>query len=227
MIMCLKKLTCHTFVFGVSLMGLPSAAMAQVDPRDSARLQACITKSNTSPEEAFEDGLVWRSQSGGAFAEQCVALARIAKGDIADGAARLAALARAPDAGDTDQRALLLVKAANAWLMIGDFNAALRATNAAMLLKPAEVDILIDRARTFAGLRQWPEARDDLTLALSKRPRDALALRLRAETNLQQGNYQAAQLDVAEALRLQPRDVDNHVMRGRVMEARRLGRVPD
>ena len=208
-------------------IGLPSIALADIDPRDRDRLQACITKIDSAPFEAYEDGLVWRSQSGGIFAEQCLALARIANGDVAAGAARLAALASAPDAGNADQRTLLLAKSANAWLMIEEYDPALRALNAALVLKPAEVDLLIDRARSFAGLGQWSKAQDDLTLALSKRPNDVLIFRLRAETYLQQKNYAAADQDVAEALRQSPRDIDNYVMRGRVLEARRLGRAPE
>ena len=207
--------------------GFATSAQAAIDPRDAARLQACITKIDAAPMEAYEDGLVWRSQSGGAFAEQCIALAKIANGDVSGGASRLASLASAPDAGDSEQRALLLAKAANAWLMIEDFDPALRALNAALTLKPVEVDLLIDRARAFAGLVQWQKAQDDLTLALSKRPREALIFRLRAETYLRLGNYGAAEQDVVQALRLAPSDIDTYVMRGRVIEARRLGRAPD
>jgi tetratricopeptide (TPR) repeat protein len=227
MIQASKK--CPTWVVLLSLAAglIPHTAKADIDPRDASRLAACISKIDTVPLEAFEDGLVWRSQSGGVYAEQCVALARIANGEIAAGAARLAGLASAPDAGDGDQRALLLAKAANAWLMINEYDPALRALNAALVLKPVEVDLLIDRARTFAGLRQWSKAQEDLTLALSKRAADTLIFRLRAEAYLQQANYDAAQQDVVEALRLAPRDVDNHLMRGRVIEARRLGRAPD
>lgn len=218
----------HFVAFAWLMLGLlPQSAAADIDPRDSARLQACITKIDSAPLEAFEDGLVWRSQSGGIFAEHCLALARIANGDIGGGASRLAALASAPDAGDGDQRALLLAKAANAWLMIDEFDPALRALNAALILKPSEVDLLIDRARTFAGLSQWAKAQEDLTVALSKRPADGLILRLRAEAYLQQANYNAAEQDVTEALRLSPRDIDGYVMRGRVIEARRLGRAPE
>lgn len=202
-------------------------AFADIDPRDASRLQACIIKTDTSPLEALEDGLVWRNQSGGIYAEQCIALAKIALGDIAGGASKLAALARAPDAGDGGQRALLLAKAANAWLMISEFDGALQATNAALLLKPDEVDLLIDRARAYAGLGNWAKAQVDLTLALSRRPSDALIFRLRAEAYLQQRNYDGADRDVVEALRLAPRDVEGYIVRGRAIEARRLGRAPE
>ncbi len=204
-----------------------TAAQATTDPRDTIRLQACIEKTGIAPLEAYEDGLIWRSQSGGALAEHCIAVAKIANGDIADGAAKLAALAQASDAGDSDQRALLLAKATNAWLMIGAFDAALAAANAGLTLKPEEVDLLIDRARAYAGQLNWIKAQQDLTLALSKRPHDALIFRLRAEAYLQQLNFDAADVDVREALRLEPSEVSGYVMRGRAIEARRLGRVPD
>jgi tetratricopeptide (TPR) repeat protein len=221
------------FLSPIAMLGMalasaaPAHSRAAVDPRDASRLEACITKIQTAPLEAYEDGLVWRSQSGAVFAEQCIALARIANGDIVGGASRLAALASAPDAGDSDNRALLLAKAANAWLMIGEYNPALRALNAALVLKPGEVDLLIDRARALAGINQWSKAQEDLTLALSKRPSDALIFRLRAETYVQLKNYDAADRDVAEALLLAPRDVEGYIMRGRALEARRLGRAPD
>jgi tetratricopeptide (TPR) repeat protein len=204
-----------------------TSSQGAIDPRDGAQLQACITKIDADPAEAYEDGLVWRNQSGGLQAEQCIALAKIALGDVEAGARRLAALARATDIGDTDQRALLLAKAANAWLMIGAFEQALDATTAALAQKPEEVDLLIDRARAFAGLENWAKAQEDLTLALSKRPSDALIFRLRAEAFLQQRNYDGAQQDVSQALRLAPGDVAGYVMRGRVSEARRLGRPPE
>jgi tetratricopeptide (TPR) repeat protein len=215
------------FLLSIPLLLSPTYAHAAIDPRDATRLEACIAKIEIAPLEAYEDGLVWRSQSGASFAEQCIALARIANGDVGDGASRLAALATAPDAGDGDQRALLLAKAANAWLMIEQFDPALRALNAALGLKPAEVDLLIDRARALAGLSQWNKAQEDLTLALSKRPEDALIFRLRAETHVQLKNYDAADQDVAQALLLAPREVEGYVMRGRALEARRLGRAPD
>jgi tetratricopeptide (TPR) repeat protein len=214
---------------GWGLFSLPASSSAQttVDPRDSMRLSACITKIESAPLEAYEDGLVWRQQGGSVFAEQCIALARIANGDVRDGAARLAALATAPDAGDGEQRALLLSKAANAWLMVSEFDGARRALTAALALKANDGDLLIDRARAYAGLLDWAKARDDLTLALSVRPMEVLIFRLRAETHLQLRNYEAAQADVDQALLLAPREIDTYLIRGRVSEARRLGRAPD
>jgi hypothetical protein len=54
-----------------------------------------------------------------------------------------------------------------------------------------------------------------------------LIFRLRAETYVQLKNYDAADRDVAQALLLAPRDVEGYIMRGRAIEARRLGRPPE
>lgn len=213
--------------FALSVFLLGTSAQAAIDPRDAARLQECMTKTETKPEEALEDGFVWRSQGGAIFAEQCIAVARIEGGDIGGGAERLTALASAPDAGDVDQRVLIMARAANAWLMIEEFTSAQKVLDAALKLKPGEPDLLIDRARAKAGQGLWAEAQADLTACLSVRPLDVLALRLRAETLLQQKSYEAAELDIAQALRLAPKEVDNWLVRGRIQEARRLGRAPD
>lgn len=217
--------TLTPFALSVFLFG--NSAQAGTDPRDAARLQACMAMAETKPEEALEDGFVWRGQGGGTFAEQCIAIAHIESGDIGGGAERLTALASAPDAGDVDQRVLIMARAANAWLMIEEFRPAQMVLDAALKLKPGEPDLLIDRARAKAGQGLWAEAQIDLTACLSTRPLDVLALRLRAETLLQQKSYEAAELDIAQALRLAPKDVDNWLVRGRIQEARRLGRAPD
>jgi tetratricopeptide (TPR) repeat protein len=220
------KLTSKIALVALASTCLPTWGQAKMDPRDTTRLQACIAKIDQNADEAFEDGLVWRSQSGGAVAEQCIALARIAKGDVAAGAAKLAGLSLAPDAGDEEQRALLLAKAANAWLMNGDYDLALQALTRALSLKPEEPDLLIDRARAYAGLGQWSDAQRDLTSALTKRPIDTLIFRLRSEAYLQQGKYSAAEQDANEAMRLAPKDIDVNLVRGRVIEAKRTGRPP-
>jgi tetratricopeptide (TPR) repeat protein len=224
-----SKAATHFFLLTLtSVLGaLPHPVAAAIDPRDRARLEACIAKAEAKPEEAREDGLIWRSQGGGSFAEQCIAIARIEGGDIGGGAERLTALASAPDAGDSDQRVLIMTRAANAWLMIEGFNPAIAVLDTALKLKPGEPDLLIDRARAKAGLGQWADAQADLTLCLSVRPLDVLALRLRAETLLRQKAFDAADRDLNEALRLAPKDVDNWLVRGRILEARRLGRAPD
>ncbi|MCU0882624.1 MAG: tetratricopeptide repeat protein [Hyphomonadaceae bacterium] len=195
--------------------------------RDSARLQTCLAMTETDAEAAYEEGLAWRFSGGGQPAGHCLAAALVARGSLEDGAAMLLALANAPDGGPDPQRALLLSKAANAWMLAGDPDAALAAINRALELAPGTRDLLTDQAVALALLKRWPEAQNVLDGLIAENGRDAVLFRLRAETGLQLGQYDAADRDVEAAIRLAPSEIDNYVVRGRAREARRLRRPPD
>jgi tetratricopeptide (TPR) repeat protein len=195
--------------------------------RDAARLEACLAMSEQDAERAYEEGLAWRYAGGGIPAGHCLAAAVIARGGYSEGAEMMLALANAPDGGSDQNRALLLSKAANAWMLSGDADAALTAVNRALALAPGTRDLLGDQAVALALLKRWPEAQVVLDGLLATAPNDHALLRLRAETKLQQGDYDGADADVALAISLSPEVIDNYVVRGRAREARRLRRAPD
>ncbi len=214
-------------VLATALLAAGGTAQAQaVDPRNTQQLMACLDKAAERAEEALEDGLVWRSRSGGIDAEHCIAVARIELGDIETGARTLVSLAASPYAGEAESRAQLLVKAANAWLLIEDYAPAEAALTRALELVPDAQGIFLDRARARALGGRWADAEVDLDRALAQ-GEDAFAYRLRAEARMQQGRYDEAESDVAAAERLEPRSVETNLVRGRIREARRLGRAPD
>lgn len=208
------------------LVSVGAARAQAVDPRNTGQLMACLTKASERPDEALEDGLVWRARSGGIDAEHCIAVARIELGDIETGARTLVSLAASPYAGDAASRAQLLVKAANAWLLIEDYAPAEAALTRALELVPDAQGIFLDRARARALGGRWADAEVDLGRALAQ-GEDAFAYRLRAEVRMQQGRYDEADADIAAAERLEPRAVETNLVRGRIREARRLGRAPD
>ena len=210
-----------------ALLAAGGTAHAQaVDPRNTQQLMACLAKASERPEEALEDGLVWRGRSGGIDAEHCIAVARIEVGDIETGARTLVSLAASPYAGDAESRAQLLVKAANAWLLIEDYAPAEAALTRALELVPEAQGIFLDRARARALGGRWSDAEVDLDRALAQ-GEDAFAYRLRAEVRMQLGRYDDAEADIAAAERIEPRSVETNLVRGRIREARRLGRAPD
>jgi predicted Zn-dependent protease len=86
---------------------------------------------------------------------------------------------------------------------------------------------LIDRARAYALISEWRKAEEDLSAALDKQPNDALILRLRAETRLQQSAFDLAEKDAEAAVALAPKSIDALLERGRVREAKRTGKKPD
>lgn len=193
-----------------------------LDARDTARLLACINKADTKPNDAYEDGLIWRNQGGGALAGQCVAVAMIGQGRVEEGAQRLFDLAYASDAGDQAQRATFLGKAGNAWLLSGNTVAAKASLSKAIELFPADSDLRIDRARALTALGEWKAAEGDLDLAIAKQPQNTLALSLRAEARLEQEKFAEAQADIEAAYLLGPKDIGILVLRGRIKEAQRL-----
>jgi tetratricopeptide (TPR) repeat protein len=193
------------------------------DATSTARYQACIEKTSTDPETAYEDGLIFRNDGGGVLARHCIALALLELGETEEAAARLEEAAFMPDGGDAEMRAELLQQAGNAWMIASAPVEAENAFSQAMTIVTGDADLLIDRARARALQLRFEDARDDLTSALSVRPRDVLALRLRADAWFELGDLDMAERDVAAALAIDPRDVETLVERGRLREARRLG----
>jgi tetratricopeptide (TPR) repeat protein len=213
-----------------SALAAPQLAQAQaMDPRNTGLLEACLAKAATAPDEAFEDGLRWRARSGGPDAEHCIAVARIENGDVQAGAQALVRVAGAPGRLTGPQRAGLLVKAANAWMLVDDLAPAEAALTRALELLGetggGHSAILTDRARVRMLGGRWSDAQADLDRVLALGP-DAFALRLRAEAQMQQGQLEAAEADVAAAEALEPRSVETNLVRGRIREARRLGQAP-
>ena len=105
------------FAAGAALV--MQSAGAEIAKAEDARLEACVERIETDPENAYEDGLAWTAEGNRPGARQCTALALIALGSLESGAERLQALATAPDGGTMEQRALYLSQAGHAWLQAG------------------------------------------------------------------------------------------------------------
>lgn len=209
-------------LFAATALTAAAGAQASWDVGSQQRYDACVAKVATDAETAFEDALIFRDEGGGVLARHCIALALLELGRTEEAASRLEEAAFMPDGGDADMRAEMLSQAGNAWLIA---HAPVEAENAftnALLIKPGDADIFIDRARALALQERFVEAVSDLSVALAQRPNDVLALRLRADAHLELGQIDQAEQDVADALAVDPRDIDALVVRGRVREARRL-----
>lgn len=197
-------------------------AATDIAREDTARLEACLEKVETSPADAYEDGLTWLSEGSRPEARHCTALALLALGHADEAAARLEALANAPDAGGIEERAIYLSKAGNAWLLARRPEAAKVTLTNALKLNPNDADLLMDRARANLLLGNWAAGETDLNAALGQYPSDVDALKLRAQARLNGGDRQGASDDVNLALGLAPNDLDLLVLRGEVREAQRL-----
>ncbi len=208
------------FAAGTVLM--MQSAGAELAKAEEARLEACVAKIETDPENAYEDGLAWSYEGNRPGARQCTALALIALGNYATGAERLESLATSTDGGSMEQRAIYLSQAGQAWIMAGAPEVAVVSFSDALTMAPGTVDLLLDRASAYILTEEWDTALSDLDLALANSPGFGPAHQLRAEVYLNKKSYDLAMRDVESAMAADPKNIDTLLVRGRVREAIRL-----
>lgn len=201
---------------------LQQSAGAEIAAAEAAKLEACVAKIETAPEEAYEDGLAWTFEGNRPGARQCTALALIALGNVEEGAVRLENLSMSSDGGTMEQRAVYLSQAGNAWLQIGAAEAAAVSFTEALRLAPGENDLLLDRATAYMLIDKWDEAMADLNTAIANAPGDAIAHQMRAEIHLNKDALDLAMKDVETSMAADPKNIDTLLVRGRVREAMRL-----
>jgi tetratricopeptide (TPR) repeat protein len=201
---------------------LQQSAGAEIAAAEAAKLEACVAKIETAPEEAYEDGLAWTFEGNRPGARQCTALALIALGNVEEGAVRLENLSMSSDGGTMEQRAVYLSQAGNAWLQIGAAEAAAVSFTEALRLAPGENDLLLDRATAYMLIDKWDEAMADLNTAIANAPGDAIAHQMRAEIHLNKDALDLAMKDVETSMASDPKNIDTLLVRGRVREAMRL-----
>ncbi len=206
------------------LLACAPSAFAQTEEE---QLKQCIIKIDTDAEAAYQDGLSWLARGNRPAARHCTALALIALGQEAEGAARLEELASAPDAGGLEERVIYFAQSGNAWLIAGMPDEAVTTLTNALKLQPADGELFKDRARAYVMLKKWPEAAKDLDNAIQLSAGDAEAYRLRGHARLRMGQLSVAWTDVETAMKLAPKDINVVVLRGDVREAMRRQGLPD
>lgn len=206
----------------VSLALMQQTVGNQIAAEEAARLDACLARIETDPDNAYEDGLAWSYQGNRPGARQCTALALIALGHPEEGAARLQSLANATDGGTMEQRAAYLSQAGNAWIQAENPDAALVAFDGAIKIAPDAPELLMDRASAHLLLEHYDEAIEDLDAALRYTPGLGEAHQLRGQAWLEKGDPEKAMLDVKAAMDADPENVATLVLRGRVREALRI-----
>jgi tetratricopeptide (TPR) repeat protein len=208
----------------VAALAFAPSAFAQTE---AEKLQQCREQIDRDAEVAYQDGLSWLARGNRPAARHCTALALIALGQEAEGAARLEELANAPDAGGLEERALYLTQAGNAWLMARMPDAAVVTLTNALKLRPNDGELFKDRARAHLALKKWREAASDLDSAIALSAADAEAFRMRGHARMKMGDLLEAWADVDMAMKYAPEDLNVLVLRGDVREAMRLAGIDD
>ncbi len=211
-------------VYAVATLS-PSAQTTTADlimADEQSRLNACLTKQEDDPEDAYEDGLAWLNEGNRPAARYCTATSLIALGQYVEGADRLEALAAAPDGGAGADRAIYLTQAGNAWMLAQLPQEAVITLTDAMKFDDEDAALYQDRARAYLMLDSWSEAESDLDQAIARQPGDIQSYILRGEARLRQDKLDAAMEDVLQARSIDETDIDALLLRGRVREAIRL-----
>lgn len=164
--------------------------------------ETCMRQARIDPDRGLAAALVWRDRGGGDAARHCAAVALIGLGRHVQAAARLEALAG--DMKNTGGRAAILAQAGAAWFQAGDYARAHASQSAALTLSPGDPEILIDRAMTLAGAKNYWEAIDDLNRVVAADRENFAALVLRASAYRYVDALELAREDAAAAFRLAP-----------------------
>ncbi|MEE2565248.1 tetratricopeptide repeat protein [Hyphobacterium marinum] len=216
----------RVFLFVAGLGLIASAAEAQTSSYEAverARYEACLQRVETDPENAYEDALAWKYDGGGWPALHCEARALVTLGEEEEGARRMEAMGMASDGGTDAMRVLVLAEAGEAFLLANAPEEARRAYTNALSFNENSAPLWMGRARAALVQEMWTAAEADATAAISHNAGLAEAWRTRAEARLELGRLDGAESDMNRARELDPADIETLVIRGRILEARRLG----
>lgn len=174
--------------------------LQEVDP-----YERCAARARNAPLAGFNEAEAWRARGGGDPARHCAALALLHGGEPGLAAEALEALDRDMRLRPAALRAQVLAQAARAWQAAGEAGHALDAIARAVALRPADMDLRIDRAELLAEAGRLWEAVDELDAVLERNPASALALAMRAAARRRLDAPELARDDVARALAADPR----------------------
>lgn len=188
--------------------------------------KVCLERIAKDADLAFEEAMIWQGDGGGRRARHCVAMALFALGHAGEAAVRMEKIAVSPDGGSPAMRAGYYAEAVDLWLSAEEPRRAYDAATAGLKVAKSNIDLRIARARTYAAMGRWDYAEIDLTSALAFKPDDPRALRYRADARLRQGKLKMAQADIKRAMIFDGKNVDVLVVRGKIIEALRIEKLP-
>ena len=202
-----SSLECKSLVsFAAASLLLVGAAVAAPVPVEGGAktYKNCMALANKDPDAALEAAFGWQDMGGGDAARHCVAVALFNLGQFAQAAVRFENLAGVMQTAPKTERARVLAQAGTAWMRAEDLERAHAAQSAALRLAPNDSEILIDRAMTLAGAKNYWEAIDDLNRVLEAQPNRVDALILRASAYRFVDALPLARQDADAAFRLAP-----------------------
>ncbi|WP_323760537.1 hypothetical protein [Maricaulis sp.] len=206
-------------------IALAPIAQAQTSAayRERVRLDTCLGQIQIDPSEALERAQTWRLEGGGWPAEVCEARALIELGEPRVGADILVSLAERQPVGMVDEeRAELYILAGDTRFAAGLPGQAASAYEAALALVPDSIPARLARARLLADAGDWMALAGDAEALIAHAPYLAAGWRYRGQSRLGLGELDLAWQDMERAREQEPDDIPSLLLRGAILEARRL-----
>lgn len=183
-------------------------------PDQLRRYTDCMGLARREPLRGLAVAQAWEKQGGGLAARHCLALALIEGGRNVEAANQFQSIARDMGLERPGLRGELLAQAGQAWLAAGQADKAVAAQGQAIVLKPDDADLWVDRGISYATLRDWVRAISDFDRALALRQDSVETLVLRAAAWRNAGNAGRSLADAQTALKLAPDNTDALLERG-------------
>jgi len=212
----------YNLILAILSLAILAAPRAHAEDSDAARYQRCVLQVAQNAQAALEAARSWSREGGGAPASHCEALAFLALGHAADGAAILQELAYGSAELTDTLKADLFDEAGNAWLVaeeparaVSAFSSAIDLASAGNLPASASATYYSDRARALILFGNRKAARGDLDRSIALAP-SAAALTLRARIKRETKDWAGAANDIARALALDANFAEAFLERGRL-----------
>jgi tetratricopeptide (TPR) repeat protein len=209
---------------GLLLLGLAAGAAAKQPPHAPIRSAAadaeayahCLRLAKEDPPAAEKFAAAWQARGGAHPAEHCAAVALFEAKKYKEAAARFDKLAAQMGKGPAWLRAGVLDQGGQAWLAAGNAMRAYADAGAAVMARPNDPDLLVDRAEAAFAVGYADKAVGDLSQALKIDPKRVDALVYRAAAYRALKRLDPALADADEALRLAPNSVPALLERGNI-----------
>jgi len=180
---------------------------------ESPDYERCLEMVEDDPEGARGFADAWAMRGGGEAAAHCAALALLTLGQAERAAEALERIATRSQAGIA-ARAAVFGQAGGAWIAAGRPDRAHAALSLALALLPADATLLTERAMASLSLDRAEEALADADQAIAADGSRAEAWVIRAAALRRLERTGAAAESIAQALRLEPDNVEALLERG-------------
>lgn len=197
-----------------AMRGIAAALLLGASPAFALTYNECVALIDKAPGDAYKAALAWTKTTDDPAAQHCTALAEVALKRYGAAADRLNRMIE--QTANPYESAALLGQLGNVRMLDGKPDLALQAFNRALKETPNDAQLLADRARAYAALKQWANAVRDLDAATQLEDADPELMLLFATALREFGKLPEAQKAADRALALAPKDPSVLLERGRI-----------